>query len=245
MGLPRLSRLRRLLRADALNWSSAYRSCFQLASLYFFGLLGWRAWSRDVIDWSLVVVGALCWIFGHFGRLKSIELSLSGLKAEAEATVQKAATVVAELEKLATTLGSAMVAQITEAGRWGDGVSARDRDLRIEEILAALREIGVKEDEVLRIARSQDRWTIVDMIDWTSRIADRGRDPSSNVEWNAFWSGRNTLLTPISPEELEAFYRRIGRWDAELAEAVADYRHFRETSKIRRADHWARRDELQ
>lgn len=216
---------------------------YNLLLLVFLALLGWGLVKSEPWGWAQFVVciiaAGFVALLGNMDRLESFKAGAGGIEAKTREVVAKAESAISELQMLGEATAATLFQLLDAGDRWG-GSSATEKDARKLEMLEALARLGVPEDRREQLRLSERKWVMVDLMGGiTYRLP---KDPAKNLEWTKAWSGWNGLDRP-SPEALAEILKIVEPIEPWRAELVKDYEHYYRTSRHRRPEIWAQRDD--
>ncbi|MDE3797579.1 hypothetical protein I7G59_09595 [Sinorhizobium meliloti] len=182
----------------------------------------------------VLVAAALLLLATRFGDL--VKFKLSGMSVEAD--LEKIRSSLVELHHLAELFGRISLQQMQGAGRWG-GYSQRERDSMRRSIVDGLKRVGLDQKRIDRVLEAE--WPFFH-FDYASRVtsaANKKRGSDTNEEWNTFMGPHSKGIgSEADPENLRAFFEKLGILDDELRSLLADYEHFHTHKTHRSGVNW-------
>jgi hypothetical protein len=200
-----------------------------------------QAW--DNVRLVEVLGGALlCAFVGNLDRFESFKATPAGIEAKTRAIVAQAEGALAEVRRLATTVGTVLVGLVASEGRFGGGMTAPQKDALKAEVLATLKAVGVSPTEIASVAKVDHPYVLIDYCTGiTTEFSMPGRDrlPAWNAYWSKWWEG----MERPPADDLRAFLSSLATIEPWREELLKDYEHFRRTGEHRRPAIWERREE--
>jgi hypothetical protein len=196
-----------------------------------------RAFAGSTIAFLAAVV---ILFFGNLDRIKTLKASRSGFEAETrevKGVITEAKETIALIRKLAVITAGLQVKMLAAEGRLQGPDSLLQKDVQKDQLLSELKNIGLNEEEITKVAAADSAWVkwdyvvaILQPINLNSQT-DRTKTISYTDAYERF-------TNPLSPAECEEILTRFNANSNETKALLDDYRYYLKYGKHRRPEVW-------
>lgn len=172
------------------------------------------------------------------GRLHLVEeLTLGPLKARLRASIEEATATLQQLRTLALSLAEASLTDLM-AGNFFDNMSLRQRLAMHDVIIKSLYDLGLSPTEVQKASANWNKGIGVTYHRAIRSALPQNLDRATKDGFDSFLEFKEWKTA--TPDEVERFLKEHDLLTPQIADWVADYRHFEETKEIRRIEEFVK-----
>lgn len=183
-----------------------------------------------------LLAAAVCFLVPFFERLVRIKISAVGLEAELKDMIEDARVTIEQLQQLAVGQAKVSLESVHGAGRYGGG-SSKDRRWKMrDELLDALRKIGVSDDQLDEVIGVEYRYVKFDDFSELRSVMSKFIPQEYKADWKKFLSdvSVNGIEHERTPSEMSNLIKKYSIDSEEVVEALEDYRIYYDTKTHRR-----------
>jgi hypothetical protein len=199
-------------------------------------------------DWSHSTAGLIVAFFagliGNFEHIESFIANTSGFQVRTREVVRKAEVAIKELHELAAGIGTVLVGLVVGQGRTNGNQhslqngQSHERDVRKAEIMELLRRLGLPNELVDRVDRSDRQYVLVDYRVVILYRASKRLKLEDQPDWTSFSLKWLDMANQPVPKDLRVYLAAKDLIDPQIEQFLQDYEHYWNTNLHRRPEVW-------
>jgi hypothetical protein len=185
-----------------------------------------------------LTAAALSLFFGNIDEIESLTASASGFNVktrEVRQVITDAKDTITLLRKLAVVTAGLQVKMLAAEGRLQGPDSLLQKDVQKEELLSELKNIGLNEDEIVKVAAADNAWV---KWDYVIAILQPINSPTDRTQIIAYTNAYKRYTNPLSPKECEELLNQFNANSDKTKTLLEDYRYYLKYGKHRRPEVW-------
>jgi hypothetical protein len=210
----------------------------RIGALLFLVLFGILLVSDKGNAFQALIAAAICLLGTRFDQVAGFKLGLTGIEAKLNEAVRRAEVTIEQFHSLAQTWADIALQQQYAGGRIGIDRAAQRR--RRDQIVDALHEMGLSQDQTDRLHSAEREWTLWDHVQYVLTATKPTDAAAYNEALIAFYKIHKGPQNRPSAEQLATLLASGGWINAEVGERLADFRHYEQTKQHRRPQVWER-----
>jgi hypothetical protein len=219
-----------------------WRNLFYFGAVAFLALFAYRLFEEKDGQFLTLLSACICLVAARFEDIVKFKFSKDGLEGEMRQVIDDAKATVAQLNLLGVELSKAILWSMQAQGRFG-GTSSDSQDAMREKVLTTLTTLGASEAQIADVKAVEYPYIDFDYAYFVTHRLPTSLNEDGHKLWNEFYSAekRKGIGFEPSPDELEAFLKKLGPITDETAARLDDYRYFKAHRIHRRPANWKRR----